>query len=269
MQTPLNTDDEADADTADSAAKDRQYVTALARGLRILSCFDAAHPTLSLPEIVRLTGLPQPTAWRLCHTLLKEGFIVCAGEPHRMALGLPALALGHAALAQDALPTIALPYMRALTERHRMGTSLALRDGTEMVYVQRVHGDFAYLNDPVGARRSIALAPTGWACYAGSDVATRQALGEVLQQRAPETWPQTQAALEHAVEQCARQGFITSIGVLHEQLNVVAVPLRSQRSGRAYALSASGLAAQWPLEKLAAIGEELAELSTRLVLVAD
>ncbi|MFP3408296.1 peptidase dimerization domain-containing protein, partial [Pseudomonas sp. SIMBA_065] len=45
------------------------------------------------------------------------------------------------------------------------------------------------------------------------------------------------ALLDQACTQYAQHGFITSIGVIHEHLNAVAVPIRSLRSGTVYALS--------------------------------
>lgn len=256
-------------DPASDNEKDRQYVTALARGLQILRCFSHEKPELTTQEIVRMTGLPQPTVWRLCHTLCKEGFIVCAGDNNRMALGLPALALGYAALVRQSLPTTALPYMQALTDSERMGMSLAVRDGLSMMYIQRTHGDFVYMNDPVGARRPFAMAPTGWACYAGYDQHERNQVLEALERQEPEAMPALRAQLEHACAQYAEHGFITSIGVIHEHLNAVAVPIRSLRSGTVYALSASGLAAEWPQEKLMVVGRQLVELARQLAVAAD
>lgn len=249
--------------------KDRQYVTALARGLQILRCFTHEKPELTPQEIVRITGLPQPTVWRLCHTLSKEGFIVCAGENNRMALGLPALALGYAALVRQSLPQIALPHMQALTDNLRLGTSLAVRDGLSMLYIQRTHGDFVYMNDPVGARRPLATAPTGWACFAAYDTNERNQVLEALEQHDPKAMPSVRALLDQACTQYAQQGFITSIGVIHEHLNAVAVPIRSLRSGTVYALSASGLAADWPQERLMAEGRQLVELASQLAVAAD
>jgi hypothetical protein len=49
--------------------------------------------------------------------------------------------------------------MQLLTEQLKVGTSFAVRDGLAMVYLQRTHGDFVYMNDPAGARRAIATAP--------------------------------------------------------------------------------------------------------------
>jgi DNA-binding IclR family transcriptional regulator len=224
---------------------------------------------LSPQEIVRMTGLPQPTVWRLCHTLTKEGFLVCTGEGNRMAPGLPALALGYAALVRQDLPRVALPYMRSLTERHRLGTSLATRDRLEMLYLQRTHGDFIYFNDPVGARRPLAVAPSGWACLAAYDEAERTQVLDALRRQDPATWPLTRARLDAAFGDYARHGCVLSIGVMHDQFNAVAVAIRSLRSGKVYGLSASGLASDWPADRLLSIGTELRSLAKDLTLAAE
>ena len=256
-------------DLSFDSEKDRQYVTALARGLQILRCFTHDQPELSANEIVRMTGLPQPTVWRLCYTLTKEGFIVCAGERHKMALGLPVLSLGYAALVRQDLTKVALPYMRSLTERHRLGTSLAVRDGLEMLYLQRTHGDFIYFNDPVGARRPLAIAPTGWACLVACDEAERKEVLKALKRQDPASWPETEARIEGAFDDYRRHRCIFSIGVMHDQFNAVAVPIRSLESRKVFGLSASGLAAEWPKKKLIAIGVELAGLAKELALVSS
>ena len=53
--------------------EDRQFVTALSRGLEVLRCFTAERVELGTTEIARLTSMPQPTVWRLCYTLSKLG----------------------------------------------------------------------------------------------------------------------------------------------------------------------------------------------------
>lgn len=244
--------------------KDRHYVTALARGLQILRCFSHDRPELSPGDIVRMTGLPQPTVWRLCHTLSEAGFLICPGDGRKMALGIPALALGYAALVRQKLPEIALPYMRDMTARHRLGMSLAVRDGLDMVYLQRTHGDFTYFNDPVGARRSLATAPSGWACIAAYDDAELREVLAQLKADQGEGWPGVEANLKRAFDEYRTLGFILSIGVMHEQFNAVAVPIRPADGGAVHGLSASGLASIWPRERLMEIGPVLAGLARDL-----
>ena len=50
---PMNNDEEED--------KDRQFVTALARGLELLRCFTPSESVLGNQELARKTGLPKPT----------------------------------------------------------------------------------------------------------------------------------------------------------------------------------------------------------------
>ncbi|MGO8856831.1 MAG: IclR family transcriptional regulator [Steroidobacteraceae bacterium] len=244
-------------------------VTALARGLNILRCFTQQRPELTTQEIVRLTGLPQPTVWRLCRTLANEGFLSCDGESGRMTLGLHALAMGYCALGRQSLPQLALPYLERLTEQYRLGMSIAVRDGLAMLYLQRTHGDFIYFNDPVGARRPFAVAPTGWACYAAYDQDERTAIHRALKAHDRAAWPETEARLRSADAGYRRHGFVLSLGILHEHFNAVATPIRSLRSGTVYGLSAGGLAADWPRKKLLAIGAEIAALAQDLARIAE
>jgi hypothetical protein len=59
--------------------KDRQFVTALARGLQILSCFGSSRAEIGGTQLAAMTGLPQPTVWRLCNTMQQLGFLTAAG----------------------------------------------------------------------------------------------------------------------------------------------------------------------------------------------
>jgi DNA-binding IclR family transcriptional regulator len=244
--------------------KDRHFVTALARGIQILRCFTHEMPELSAGEIVRMTGLPQPTVWRLCHTLQRSGLLICPGDGRMMALGVPVLALGFAALVRQKLPQIALPYMTSLTERYRLGVSLAVRDGLEMTYLQRTHGDIAFLNDPVGARRPIATAPTGWACIAAYGETERAHVLKSLERHQGAGWPATQKHLRQAVDEYREHGFILSIGVMHEHFNALAVPIRPVDGGPVHGLSVLGLASIWRRERLLQIASELITIARDL-----
>ena len=40
--------------------KDRQHITALAKGLQVLQCFTTSNPEMGISELARATGMPQP-----------------------------------------------------------------------------------------------------------------------------------------------------------------------------------------------------------------
>src|SRR4051812_50161905 len=55
------------------------FVEALARGLDVLACFGAGHPTMSLTEVATAAGLARPTARRLLLTPEELGFVRSTG----------------------------------------------------------------------------------------------------------------------------------------------------------------------------------------------
>ena len=57
---------------------DRQFVTALGRGLTLLAAFEQ-HQQLSHQQLCQMTTLPKATITRLIHTLMTLGFL-CVTE---------------------------------------------------------------------------------------------------------------------------------------------------------------------------------------------
>ena len=53
------------------------FVSALARGLEVLSCFSDGT-ALGMAELAGTTNIPASTVWRICFTLEKCGYIVKA-----------------------------------------------------------------------------------------------------------------------------------------------------------------------------------------------
>lgn len=125
--------------------EDRQFVTALARGLAVLRAFSSDRRELGSSQIARLTNLPQPTVWRLCKTLLDEGYLLPTASGEKFQLSPALLSLGHSALSSVPIAEIARPSMQIIADRFDAGVSLGIRDGTAMLLVQRCQGAQATL----------------------------------------------------------------------------------------------------------------------------
>ena len=78
---------------------DRQFVTALARGLEILDCFSPTRPLLTNGELSRLTGMASSSVSRLTHTLVKLGHLDYDADRGAYRVGLRVLSLQPAAMA--------------------------------------------------------------------------------------------------------------------------------------------------------------------------
>jgi DNA-binding IclR family transcriptional regulator len=258
-----NSNDELPEGT--SLKEDRQFVTALARGLEVLRCFSPARPELGTTDIARITKLPQSTVWRLCHTMVRLGFLRVSSNGEGLQLGIPVLSLGFAVLANMEIGEVALPYMQELAEKYQGAVSLGARDGVDMIYLQRVQGSFIILPHlRIGSRVSMATSATGWAYLAGLDPAARQNMQKELKKASGAEWGRHEEQLETALREYEQVGYIVNKGVLHNQINSVAVPIIAPGSSELYTLSSGGINVMFTDAKLHEIGEELKKLAVNL-----
>lgn len=249
----------------DLEGKDRQFVTALARGLEVLRCFTPETPELGTSEIARLTGMPQPTVWRLCHTLIQLGFLTAIPGRATMRPGIALLGLGQAVLADQPIAQLALPEMSAIAAAHQGAVSLGARDGLSMIYLQRCNGSEIILaNMRVGSRVPLATSATGWAYIAGLPPAGREQVIGQLAAAGLDDWERTEHRLRAALEGFDRTGYIINMGSLHERINGVAVPVVSPDGQTVLALSSGGIGEIFQPAKLKEVGLELKGLAAKL-----
>ncbi len=221
---------------------DRQFVTALARGLEILSCFGPRKAEIGGTQLAAMTGLPQPTVWRLCHTLSKMGYLIPA-EGDKLRPGIPVLKLGRAALACVPLAEKARARMQALADSTGSASGLAARDGGRIVFVQQCLSEAQLvMNLRVGTRLSLITSAAGWGLLAGFPEAEREKL--IATHALPDPrWPQTEPAFREAMQDFATRGYILNIGVFHKSYNTAAVPIYGRDGLPAYALTCAGSSA--------------------------
>jgi len=220
---------------------DRQFVMALARGLEILSCFRNAKMDISGTEFAAMTGLPQPTVWRLCHTMMQLGYLI-PSNGDRMRPGIPLLRLGRAALASIPIAAKAHDRMNALADKFRAAVGLAARDGARMVFVQQCLSEAQLLmNLKVGSRLRLATSGVGWGLLAGFEKAEREKLiAEFV--ASDSRWPKVEAAFRNEMAAYAERGYILNIGAFHQGYNTIAVPIMGPDGKPAFGLSCAGAA---------------------------
>src|SRR5215831_9823625 len=112
------------------------FVRALAKGLAVIEAFDARSPSMTLSDVAKKTGLSRGTARRLLLTLVELGYAGFDGK--HFSLQARALNLGFAYLHSRSLWQLGQPCMVELVERVHESCSIAVLDGSEIVYVARV-----------------------------------------------------------------------------------------------------------------------------------
>lgn len=108
-----------------------------ARVLAVLAAFDAAHPELTLTGIARRAGLPLTTAHRLVGELAAWRALERADDG-RYRVGLRLWEVGALAPRGLGLRETAMPFMEDLVEVTRQNVQLAVLDGIDAVYVERL-----------------------------------------------------------------------------------------------------------------------------------
>ena len=110
-----------------------------ARALRILDAFDVAHSRLTLSDISRRSGLPLATVHRLAGEL--ESWRALERDERGMYhIGLRLWEVGLQSPLCTRLREVAIPYMQDLYEATRENIQLAIREGFDVLYIEKLSG---------------------------------------------------------------------------------------------------------------------------------
>jgi DNA-binding IclR family transcriptional regulator len=208
----------------------------LERGLHLLRAFGPGVGTLSNSELAERVGLPRSTVSRLTQTLVQERFLDYLPEAGVYRLGPPLLSLGLAMQQSSDVFHIAQPLMRGVAEGRRINVGLALRDGTDMVYLTSIRKSRSevFRHVTTGSRIPMALTALGRAHM--STLAPHE-LAETLrelQAKHPVQWPARKRDILAAIAMCRAHGYCSA--TWQTGIVSVAAPLRG-RAGHAFNVS--------------------------------
>lgn len=246
--------------------EDRQFVTALARGLEVLRCFSAARPELGTREIAALVGLPQPTVWRLCYTLTQLGYLVAGQNQGKLRVGAASLALGAASLDALQFTDIVRPHLQRFVTDYPAAVILAQQHQLSMVYVLRCDGDTTFVMKlPAGSSVPLFDSAVGQVCLAGMAVNARASLLDQLRQLSPGRVDPLLDKIGENEAQLRARGFVVSDGEASSAVRLAALPLQSPDGSAAYTLLCGGPSFALPLDLLEQrIGPSLVLLAAQI-----
>ncbi len=145
----------------------------LDRASLLLDAFDGPG-RLTLAQIVRRTGLPRSSAHRMLERLVQLRWLRREGRDYE--LGIRLMELGSLAVHQDRLHRAAMPFLHELHRVTGFVVHLAVLDGPDVVYLDKIGGDLS-VPTRVGGRRPAAYTAVGKAILAYAD---ERRVGEVM-----------------------------------------------------------------------------------------
>ena len=117
------------------ADRNKDHMGGLAKGLRLLEAFDAAHARMTASEAARRVDLSPASARRCLLTLCELGYLRSDGKRYWLDHG--ALRISYAYAASTPLPRLFQPVLDALSERSRESASLAVLHGDQVLIAAR------------------------------------------------------------------------------------------------------------------------------------
>ncbi len=235
----------------DAEPVDRQFVTALARGLEVLACFRSRDRALGNQEIARRCGLPKSTVSRLTHTLTRLGYLSQDADSAKYRLGSATLALGSSVLARMDMRQLARPLMQQLADATGTMVSLGVRDRLSMIYVENCRSASALtLSLDVGSRIPLGSTAMGRAWLAVAPAHEREALIDELAALGAPDWAAQHASIEQSLRDYRSLGCACSFGDWQPDVNAIAVGIDPGRGLPRMAINCGGPAFQLGAEFL-------------------
>jgi DNA-binding IclR family transcriptional regulator len=245
--------------------EDRYFITALARGLEVLSCFRSSDKELTNQQIAERCGLPKSTVTRFTYTLTKLGYLV-QDDSGRYALGTATLGLGSAMLSRLDIRQLARPMMQDLADFSGTTVSIAVRDRLSMINVEVCRSTAALsLTLQVGARIQLAASAIGRAYLVR---ATEQERKDILSRSLEldeDAYQNLRQGLEKALRDQEQYGCTTSFGDWQKDVNAVAVGFLPIGGSQIMAINCGGPASSVsPQFLLDEVRPRLIEIAARL-----
>lgn len=120
------------------SAGERAQVTSVERALTVLELLAEKRQGLTTSDLSRRAHVPKSTMSYLLRTLVRRGYVRRDAVTGHHTLGTRLLTLGGQAMQGMELREVAMPYLRQIVERTRLGAHLAILDHGAAVYVERI-----------------------------------------------------------------------------------------------------------------------------------
>ncbi|VVE35439.1 transcriptional regulator [Pandoraea aquatica] len=210
----------------------------LFRGLDIVEAVAAGIDTV--PALSAHTGITSSTTHRIASALVHAGYL--RFEPRRgYRLGNKLIELGFLAYRQIDLPRVARPTLEGLASETQDTVHLAVADGWEVMYLDKLPGQRAVeISSRIGGRKPICVTGVGKALLLDQDEAEWQAQLEHYQSKMP-SHPVDTAAWLARMHDYARLGYAFDLEDDTPQIRCVAAPVydASQRIVAAISVSST------------------------------
>jgi len=149
-------------DTLAAAAPGKTSIQVIERMMALLDALANYSDPVSLKELSKVSGLHPSTAHRILNDMVVTRFVDRV-EPGTYRLGMRLLELGNVVKSRLSVREAALDFMRALHKKTQQTVNLSVRQGDEIVYIDRAYSERSGMQvvRAIGGRAPLHLTSTG------------------------------------------------------------------------------------------------------------
>ncbi|NEI73143.1 helix-turn-helix domain-containing protein [Rhizobium lusitanum] len=218
--------------------------TTIAKGMTLIEYLAGCDEPKNLHEIVAALGLSKSNVHRLLRTFIELGYVRQVGAKGRYTLTTKLWEFGVKAISQLDFPQVARPHLVRLSEDTGETALLAILDGMEVLYMDRITGD-----QPIGVFNRIGRRAPAWANATGRVIlANRMIDVSMFADKLTRYTSQTicePAELAAEFEKVRTQGFALTAGEWHEGVYGLAAPVFDAYGAVAGSVGITGTIAQY------------------------
>ena len=221
---------------------------------------------LSNAEISRKLQIPKSSASYILRTLEKQAYLKRDAETGKYRVGLKILSLSRGALSGLDVRGVALPIMRHLTQQTGLTCHLAILDGPDAVYVEKVEPEgFIRMDTWVGRRMRVHATSVGKALVAHipPDRLEQIVSRSGMEKRTPKTIT-TLPRLLKELEKVRAQGYAVDDEENNLGARCVGSPIFNDRGSIEAALGLSGTTQQVSPQAMPRITESLKDAARHI-----
>jgi IclR family KDG regulon transcriptional repressor len=250
-----------------SPRKNNKTVKSLAKALRILDTLGDCPGGLGITELSGILKSPKSTVHRLVTTLETAGYAFFDLPTSKYVLGSRVAKLGEQLGQQSPLLTFGVPALEQLTQKFKEASHLAIREGTEVVYISNEE-----ITEPIrvsfgmGHRAPVYCTAGGkvfLAALSNSEILTLYKSKKKFEQRTPRTLTTLEDLLSE-IATVRKEGIAYDNEEYMPGLCCIAAPVRDFSSRTIAAISFSMMKHRMTVERKAFFKEGLLQASVEL-----
>lgn len=232
----------------------------LAKGLGVLETLARDEHPMAVSEVARACSLTRSNAHRVLATLAELGYVEQEPASRRYALTLKLWSMGASLIARLDIKSVAVPYLRELNEVTGETTHLSVRDGHEIMYLDKLEARHAVRTfTRVGGKAPAFCVATGKAMLAFQDAAVIEQACEAATSFTARTITDP-VAIREELQRIRERGYAVNRGEWRGGAFGLAVPVRDAEGRVSAAIGISAPSDRLPDSRI----EELVPVVIRL-----